>query len=118
MTTRISNEVKASVLEMFKNGAKKSEVAARYGISPRSVGRIIDADKQNNSNLCIKILMNLKNFRRMFWDGLNQPQEKILTDYFLALSAAVMRILTQKGFLPIIPVTKRHTMWSVQSVIL
>lgn len=46
MVNRISNEVKASVLEMFKNGAKKSEIAVKYGISPRSVGRIIDSDKQ------------------------------------------------------------------------
>ncbi len=63
MTNRISNEVKASVLEMFKNGAKKSEIAARCGISPRSVGRIIDSDKQNNSsNSCVKNTDDFKEF--------------------------------------------------------
>ncbi len=50
MTSKISNEVKASVVEMFKNGAKKSEIAARCGISPRSVGRIVIANSVMDKN--------------------------------------------------------------------
>ncbi len=47
---------------MFKNGAKKSEIAARCGISPRSVGRIIDSDKQSSGNSCVKNTDDFKEF--------------------------------------------------------
>lgn len=49
MSNKICDGTKKSVLEMFKNGVSKAEIAEKCGISTRSVGRIIDADRDSKN---------------------------------------------------------------------
>lgn len=42
---KISSEIKEKVIVMYQRGVTKSDISKKYGISPRSVGRIIGGDK-------------------------------------------------------------------------
>lgn len=55
MDNKITNETKEAVLNMFKDGVSQRKIAEKCGISPRSVGRIIDNAKQNNEEICVKL---------------------------------------------------------------
>lgn len=48
MSNKISNETKKAVLNMFKDGESQSKIAEKCGISPRSVGRIINAEQDKD----------------------------------------------------------------------
>lgn len=50
MNNKITEKTRQTVSEMFKNGISKAEIARRCGISPRSVGRIIDNDQQDRDD--------------------------------------------------------------------
>lgn len=47
MSNKITEKTRQTVSEMFKNGTSKAEIARKCGISPRSVGRIIESSNQN-----------------------------------------------------------------------
>lgn len=46
-SNKISSETKQAVLNMFKDGESQRKIAEKCGISHRSVGRIIDDNKNN-----------------------------------------------------------------------
>lgn len=50
MSNKITEKTRQTVSEMFKNGTSKAEIARKCGISPRSVGRIIDNDQQDRDD--------------------------------------------------------------------
>lgn len=45
MSNKITEKTRQTVSEMFKNGISKAEIARECGISPRSVGRILDSEQ-------------------------------------------------------------------------
>lgn len=56
MSNKISNETQETVLKMFNDGLSQRAIAEKCGISPRSVGRIIDNANQDNDDIYAKPL--------------------------------------------------------------
>lgn len=52
---KITNEIKNTVIEMFNNGVSQRGIAEKCGISPRSVGRIIDNANKDNEEIHVKL---------------------------------------------------------------
>lgn len=58
MSNKISSETKRTVLDMFRDGESKRNIAKECGISPRSVGRIIDNAHETKKAMQIKAPTN------------------------------------------------------------
>ena len=56
MSNKITNETQETVLKMFNDGLSQRAIAEKCGISPRSVGRIIDNANQDNEDIYAKPL--------------------------------------------------------------
>ena len=59
---KISSEVKEKVIVMYQSGATKSAISQKYGISTRSVGRIVNNDKIKTNLPKENDTSNQKNF--------------------------------------------------------
>ena len=70
MSNKISSETKTAVLNMFKDGESQTEIAEKCGISRRSVGRIIDNDKQDNKDKQTKAVTTAESDMEKNFDGL------------------------------------------------
>lgn len=55
MDNKITNETKEAVLNMFKDGESQRKIAEKCGISPRSVGRIINNSNHDNEEIHVKL---------------------------------------------------------------
>lgn len=70
MSNKISSAIKTTVLNMFKDGESQTEIAEKCGISRRSVGRIIDNDKQDNKDKQTKAVTTAESEMKKNFDGL------------------------------------------------
>lgn len=69
-SNKISSETKQAVLNMFKDGESQRKIAEKCGISHRSVGRIIDAAKQDSNDKPIKTAKTAEKPMEKNFDGL------------------------------------------------
>lgn len=77
MDNKITNETKKAVLNMFKDGASKRGIAEKCGISPRSVGRIINDDSNNKDTQITSIVTDMDKILSNTSDCLNKCERYV-----------------------------------------